>query len=94
MDNTSFWNKINEIIKADFSNAGLAILDKFAEQLINGRIVYQRFSPTEQYGSSEGGATQVIASIIAGAETLSDPEYPFRQNFKKNTFDKSIKIRV
>ena len=37
-------------------------------------MVYQRFSPQEQHGCSAGGTTNVIASLLAGAEAGSDSE--------------------
>ena len=42
----------------------------YAEQFISGRLVYQRFSPREQYGCSAGGEANVIASLLAGAENI------------------------
>ena len=38
------------------------------------RLVYQRFSPQEQHGCATGGATNVIASLLAGAEIGSDSQ--------------------
>jgi len=37
-------------------------------------LVYQRFSPQEQHGCTAGGATNVIASLLAGAEAGSDSQ--------------------
>ena len=37
-------------------------------------MVYQRFSPQEQHGCSAGGTTNVIASLLAGAEAGTDSE--------------------
>jgi len=45
-------------------------LDSYAEQF--RKLVYQRFSPQEQHGCSAGGATNVIASLLAGAEACTD----------------------
>ena len=55
-----------------FTPEGLHKLDHYAELFINGRLVYQRFSPFEQHGCAAGGATHVIASLLAGAETAAD----------------------
>jgi len=44
--------------------------------LSNGRIIYQRFSPLEQHGCTAGGATNVIATLLAGAEASSDSQDP------------------
>ncbi len=41
---------------------------------ISGRLVYQRFSPQEQHGCSEGGTTNVIASLLSGAESGTDSQ--------------------
>lgn len=72
MTNADFWNQINSIIKDGFSSEGLQKLDHYAELFINGRLVYKRFSPAEQYGCAEGGATNVIASLLAGAEIAAN----------------------
>ena len=53
MTNADFWNQINSIIKDGFSSEGLQKLDHYAELFINGRLVYKRFSPAEQYGCAE-----------------------------------------
>ena len=59
-------------------------LDYYAEQFINGRLVYQRFSPFEQHGCSAGGATHVIASLLAGAKAASDRDAaPDGDDFKR-----------
>ena len=39
-------------------------------------MVYQRFSPQEQHGCAEGGTTNVIASLLAGAEAGSNSQNP------------------
>lgn len=72
MTNKDFWQSIREIIDCGFSVEGLDKLEEYAEQFISGRLVYKRFSPPEQYGCIEGGANNVIASILAGAEVDAD----------------------
>lgn len=72
MKSADFWASILNIASNGFTPDGLRKLDQYAEYIINGRIVYQRFSPLEQHGCSEGGATNVIATLLAGAETASD----------------------
>ena len=69
MNNADFWASIHTIIAEDFTSEGLLKLDSYAEQFISGRLVYQRFSPQEQHGCAAGGTTNVIASLLAGAET-------------------------
>ena len=71
MNNADFWASIRKIIAEDFKPEGMQTLDNYAEQFIRGRLVYQRFSPKEQHGCSTGGATNVIASLLARAE--ADP---------------------
>ncbi len=73
MENADFWASINAIISDGFLPEGLRKLEHYAELFIDGRLVYQRFSPFEQHGCSAGGATHVIASILAGAEVSSNP---------------------
>ena len=74
MNNADFWASVRTIIAEGFTSEGLLKLDSYAEQFISGRLVYQRFSPQEQHGCSAGGATNVIASLLAGAEVGSDSQ--------------------
>ena len=74
MNNADFWASIRTIIDEGFTPERLLILDSYAEQFISGKLVYQRFSPQEQHGCSAGGTTNVIASLLAGAETGSDSQ--------------------
>ncbi len=72
MNNADFWASIRTIIADGFTPEGLQKLDHYAELFIKGRLVYKRFSPFEQHGCATGGATHVIASLLAGSETASD----------------------
>ena len=74
MNNADFWTSVRTIIAEGFTSEGLLKLDSYAEQFISGKLVYQRFSPQEQHGCAAGGATNVIASLLAGAETGSDSQ--------------------
>lgn len=62
----------NGIITHVFLPENLIKLDEYAEWFITRQLVYKRFSPAEQYGCIAGGATHVIASILAGAEVEAD----------------------
>lgn len=70
--NDDFWEKINDIIRDDFSPEGLETLDYYADLFISGQCAFKRFSPQEQYGCAAGGPTHVIASILSGAKNMSD----------------------
>ena len=72
MTNKDFWVSIQQIIDEGFTPKGLAKLETYAEDFITGRLVYQRFSSLEQHGCAEGGATHVIASLLAGADIAAD----------------------
>ena len=72
MNNADFWKSINVIIADGFTPEGLQKMDYYAELFINGRLVYKRFSPFEQHGCATGGATHVIASILAGADAAAN----------------------
>ena len=74
MNNADFWASVRSIIADGFTPDGLQKLDRYAEQFISNALVYQRFSPQEQHGCATGGATNVIASLLAGAETGSDSQ--------------------
>ena len=72
MNNADFWASVRSIIADGFTPDGLQKLDRYAEQFISNALVYQRFSPQEQHGCATGGATNVIASLLAGAEVGTD----------------------
>ena len=74
MNNADFWASIHAIIAEGFTPEGLLKLDSYAEQFISGKLVYQRFSPQEQHGCSAGGTTNVIASLLSGAEAGTDSQ--------------------
>ena len=74
MNNKDFGESIHAIIAEGFTPEGLQKLDHYAELFINGKLVYQRFSPFEQHGCSTGGAMHVVASLLAGAESQTDRE--------------------
>ena len=81
--NHDFWMSISDIINEGFTSEGLAKLDDYAEQFSTGKILYKRFSPSEQLGCVKGGTIHVIASLLAGAEVgtdqLSAPEHSFKR---------------
>ena len=83
MTNHDFWISISDIINEGFTSEGLAKLDDYAEQFSTGKILYKRFSPSEQYGCCEGGRIHVITSLLAGAEVgtdqLTTPEHSFKR---------------
>lgn len=72
METREFWQTVNHIIYSGFTPEGLQILEHYAELFFNGRLVYKRFSPKEQHGCAVGGTTNVIASILAGADVKTD----------------------
>ncbi len=83
MNNSDFWTSIRNIIAKGFTSEGLETLDRYAEQFIDGRLIYKRFSPHEQHGCSEGGAPHVIASLLAGAETQANNALEAVSDFKR-----------
>ena len=72
MNNADFWASVRAVIAEGFTPEGLLKLDHYAEDFVSGQLVYQRFSPYEQHGCATGGPTNVIASLLAGAETGTD----------------------
>ena len=80
--NHDFWMSISDIINEGFTSEGLAKLDDYAEQFSTGKILYKRFSPSEQYGCREGGRIHVIASLLAGAEVGTDQLSAPKGSFK------------
>jgi hypothetical protein len=83
MTNHDFWMSISDIINEGFTSEGLAKLDDYAEQFSTGKILYKRFSPSEQYGCCEGGRIHVIASLLAGAEVGTDQLSAPKGSFKR-----------
>ena len=83
MNNTDFWESINTIVTDGFTPEGLQKLDHYAELFINGRLVYQRFSPFEQHGCAAGGPTHVIASLLAGADVTTNSRLSKELSFKE-----------
>lgn len=83
MTNDDFWMSIDDITRGGFTSEGLNKLYEYAEQFKTGKILYKRFSPSEQYGCCQGGTAHVIASILAGAkistDKLSSPEHSFKR---------------
>ena len=84
MNSAEFWASFMAIIAEGFTPEGLQKFDRYAELFISGRLVYQRFSPFEQHGCAAGGATHVVASLLAGAETAADRDAaPDGNDFKR-----------
>ena len=84
MTNHDFWMSISDIINEGFTSEGLAKLDDYAEQFSTGKILYKRFSPSEQlWVRVKEVAIHVIASLLAGAEVGTDQlSAPEQQNQK------------
>lgn len=74
MNNLDFWTTIREIIAAGFMPEGLHKLNYNAKPYINGRIVYQLFSPIKQLGCTTVGAMHIVVFFLAGAETATDKD--------------------
>ncbi|MCQ2217632.1 MAG: hypothetical protein MJZ33_03995 [Paludibacteraceae bacterium] len=83
MNNTDFWASINAIIAGGFTPEGLSILDEYADKFTCGKLLYKRFSPSEQHGCSTGGYAHVIASLLAGAENRSGSETEGKNDFQR-----------
>lgn len=83
MTNHDFWMSISDIINEGFTSEGLAKLDDYAEQFSTGKILYKRFSPSEQYGCCQGGTIHVIASLLAGAEVSANQLFAPKGSFKR-----------
>lgn len=84
MTSNEFWLSVQAIIRDGFTTLGLQKLEEYAERFISNRIVYQRFSPAEQHGCIAGGASHVIASLLAGAEVETDQFSAPAGSFKRD----------
>ena len=83
MNNAEFWQSVSSIIEEGFTAEGLSKLESYAEQFISKRLVYQRFSPQEQYGCATGGNTHVIATLLAGADATANRRFQEPLSFKE-----------
>ena len=84
MNNADFWASVRAIITEGFTPKGLLKLDSYAAKFISGQLVYKRFSPHEQHGCAAGSSTNVIASLLAGAEATADCPYsPALSDYKR-----------
>ena len=83
MGNIDFWESVNKIIKDGFSSEGLKTLDYYADLFKSGKLLFKRFSPQEQYGCTAEGPSNVIASILAGAEIKTNPGDEELSDFKR-----------
>ena len=94
MNNKDFWHSISLIIEKGFNADGLLKLESYAEQFITQRLVYKRFSSAEQHGCSKGGATHVIASLLAGANAEADrgisQEFSFKEECELGKAQESL----
>ena len=71
MNKLNLWREIKQIREDGFSPEGLHKLELYAELFNEGKLLYQRFSPSEQHGCTTGGGTHVIATLLAGAEVAT-----------------------
>lgn len=83
MSNTIFWNNIQQIIDEGFTSNGLNNIEQYAEQFINQRLIYKRFSSFEQHGCAAGGIANVIATLLAGANAGTDTNDSFSNDFER-----------
>ena len=83
MNNAEFWQNVSLIIEEGFTEEGLQKLESYAEQFISKQLVYQRFSPQEQYGCATGGNTHVIATLLAGADVAANRRFQEPLGFKE-----------
>lgn len=59
------------------------MLDDYADKFTCGKLLYKRFSPSEQHGCSAGGYVHVIASLLAGANVATNSVAEGVDDFKK-----------
>ncbi len=83
MNNSEFWESINNIVENGFNDNGLNKLDEYADKFNERKLLYKRFSPKEQYGCSAGGTTHVIATLLAGRKDSADTIIPEIGDFKR-----------
>ena len=81
MTNHDFWMSISDIINEGFTSEGLAKLDDYAEQFSTGKILYKRFSPSEQLGCVKGGTIYCI--FTRGSRSWRKSTHCARTQFQK-----------
>ena len=58
-------------------------VEQLANAIINGTLLFERFSPQEQRGFRQGGRKHVIASLLSGRSNSASPGYQERDDFKR-----------
>ena len=58
-------------------------VELLANAIINGTLLFERFSPQEQRGLAAGGRKHVIASLLAARSNSASPAYQERDDFKR-----------
>lgn len=84
MTTYEFWDNVRHIINNKFSPECLRTLNKYAEDLINGKLLFKRFSSNEQHGCAAGGTAHVVATILACSKDSTDPELKGISDFKRD----------
>ena len=90
MTNHDFWMSISDIINEGFTSEGLAKLDDYAEQFSTGKILYKRFSPSEQLGCVKGGTIHVI-DLTRGSRSWHRSTHCARTTESKSKLKSSMK---
>lgn len=58
-------------------------IEQLANDISNGKLLFERFSPQEQRGFTKGGRRHVVASLLAGRSNSASPAYQERDDFKR-----------
>lgn len=92
MTNHDFWMSISDIINEGFTSEGLAKLDDYAEQFSTGKILYKRFSPSEQLGCVRGGGNNTCYCILTrGSRSWHRSTHCARTTESKSKLKSSMK---
>ena len=83
MTNHDFWMSISDIINEGFTSEGLAKLDDYAEQFSTGKILYKRFSSSEQLGCVKGGNNTCYCILTRGSRSWHKSTHCARTQFQK-----------
>jgi len=92
-----FGNEIIDIIKRDdlegdvFQKNKLKTIENEAESIIEGRIVFKRFSPQEQSGIARGGKIHAGASVILGTKDSTNSTSNLSNEEQENRIEEYAK---
>lgn len=84
--------KLNEeVAQNGITDVSLSLLENYAGQIENGTAVFERFSPSEQRGITDGGRTLVEATVLTGRSVGTNETQDERNDRQEADIEKYAK---